>query len=112
MTSTRDVRTRPRQTLTATIADLQKWLATAPPGDAFVYHAGFLCMDRVAGSRLVEHHRRELGRVADAAMRLAETGQVHLVQRRHGAGDYTYIAIVSSSPRLSSGRNQMLETAS
>jgi hypothetical protein len=77
------------------MADLETWLAVAAPGDAFAYHDGFLCMDRVAGSRLLEGDRKELCRVADAVMSLAQSGHVHPVQRRHGQGDYTYIAIAS-----------------
>ena len=35
----------------------------------------------------------KLDRVAAALMTMAEAGQVHLLQRRHGPSDYTYIAV-------------------
>jgi hypothetical protein len=104
-------RMRARPILKATIADLENWLAIATPGDALSYHRGFLAMDRGVGSRLDEHDRNELGRVADAAMILARSGHVHLVQRRHGLDDYTYFAIASRSIRRSPAHTPMSEAA-
>jgi len=103
----RRIRTRP--TLKATVADLENWLAVAAPGDAFAYYNGFLAMDRAVGSRLGEDNRKELGRVADAAMTLARSGNVHLVQRRNCSDDYTYIAIASRSIRRGPGCKPTLE---
>ena len=106
----RRIRTRPA--LNATDADLENWLAVAAPGDALVYYRGFLAMDRGVGSRLGEDERRELCRVAGSAMTLVRSGHVHLVQRRHGPDDYTYIAVASRSIWRGPGRKQMLEAAS
>jgi hypothetical protein len=103
---------RPRPTLKVTIADLENWLAVAAPGDALEYHRGFLAMDRSVGRPLGDDDGKELNRVADAAMALAQSGLVHLVQRRHGSCDYTYIAIASRSIRRSPDRQALPETAS
>ena len=52
-------------------------------------------MDRGPGSRFGEEAGDELDRVATALMTMAEAGHVHLVQRRNGPNDYTYIAVMS-----------------
>lgn len=105
-------RMRARPTPSVTIADLENWLAIAAPGDALAYYRGRLAMDRSVGSRLGENDRKELGRVADAMMILAQSGHVHLVQRRHGLDDYTYIAIASRSIRRSPAHTPMSEVTS
>ena len=105
-------RDRPSLVLKATLADLDNWFGVATAGDGFEYHRGILAMDRGVGSRLGEDDRKELGRVADAAMILAKSGRAHLVQRRRGPDDYTYIALAGTSPRRIPGRKQMRETAS
>ena len=102
----------PKQRLPVDEADLRAWLAVAAPGDALAYYRGRLVMDRSIGSRLGEVDRKELGRVADAAMILARSGHVRLVQRRHGPDDYTYIAIASPSIGRSPARTPMSEAAS
>ena len=105
-------RIRIRPALTATVADLENWLAIAAPGDAFAYYKGFLALDRSVGSRLGEHDRRELGRVADAMMTLARSGHVHLAQRRNDRDNFTYIAVASRSIRRRAARVSPSETAS
>ena len=40
-----------------------------------------------------EPERKSLVAVARRAIQAAEDGLVHLVQRRHGPGDYSYLAI-------------------
>ncbi|MDK9720419.1 MAG: hypothetical protein OEL53_04460 [Rhodospirillales bacterium] len=79
---------------------LCSWLGKADPGEALEYHRGFLAIDiyRDAG-RVPETIRRELGRVARRAGWAAEQGLVHLVQRRHGADDYSYLLIARPRPR-------------
>jgi hypothetical protein len=106
-----NVRVRPPTRLLTTVADLENWLAVATPGDSFAYYKGYLAMDRGVGSRLGERDRKELCRVADAVMVLAQSGHVHPVQRRNGPGDFTYIAIASSSIRRSPARTPVSETA-
>ena len=51
------------------------------------------------GSKLESDDRRLLGRVAARAFRLAKEGKAHLVQRRHGEADYSYLLIVRPRPR-------------
>jgi hypothetical protein len=78
-------------------AEFEAWNEKALPGDTLEYHRGFLPLDRLpAGSRLGEQNARQLDRVAVDAMALAEGGRVHLVQRRHGYGDYSYIVVAAA----------------
>jgi hypothetical protein len=71
------------------------WLGTAAPGDMLEYHRGFLLLDiRPDGSRLAPANRNALVLVARRAFWAAEQGWVHLVQRRHGPDDFSYLAIV------------------
>jgi hypothetical protein len=80
--------------------DLQTWAAHAAPGARCVYHRGHLAEDRhPITSRLGEAARRQLDGTADLALAMAPTGQVLLVQRRHGDGDYSYLAIKATAPR-------------
>ncbi|HEY6992658.1 MAG TPA: hypothetical protein VH397_03020 [Xanthobacteraceae bacterium] len=51
------------------------------------------------GSRLVERERAELVRLARRAWLASERKLIHLVQRRHGPHDYSYLAIVRPKPR-------------
>jgi hypothetical protein len=84
--------------------DLCRWLGAAAPGDQLVYHRGFLAVDRdpIAG-RLTERERAELRRVARRAMLAAESGLADLVQRRNGAGDFTYVLIARARPKMAEG---------
>jgi len=41
---------------------------------------------------------RRLSRLARRALIFAEEGRAHLVQRRHGDGDYSYLAIKARTP--------------
>ena len=70
-----------------------RWLGQAKPGDRLEYHRGFLTVDRSSASRLAERERRALTKLADAVLKAAETDRVHLVQRRNGPADFTYLAI-------------------
>lgn len=80
------------------------WYGSAGPGDCIVYHRGFLAIEASPLTfKLPEPERRELLRVAQRALQLAENGLVHLVQRRNGEGDYTYLAIARPHPRQPSG---------
>jgi hypothetical protein len=69
------------------------WLARAEPGAALEYHRGLLVVDRSSGSELSNEERRTVARLADAALQAAEEGRVHLVQRRNGDFDFSYVAI-------------------
>jgi hypothetical protein len=69
------------------------WFERAEPRQRLAYHRGLLTRDRSPASELAEGDRRALAEIADAVFRAAEGGQVHLVQRRHGPFDFSYLAI-------------------
>ncbi len=70
------------------------WLGQANPGDALVYHRGLLALDVGLNNQILDSNaRRELARVARRAWWAASQGLVHLVQRRNGVDDFSYIAI-------------------
>jgi hypothetical protein len=95
---------RPRESLLNEPA-LCAWFGTASPGDRIEYWRGFLAIDAGASqSSLQPEDRRRLGRVAARAFRLAEQGKAHLVQRRHGPNDYSYLLIVRPQPRSARAR--------
>jgi hypothetical protein len=79
-----------------TKTEFRAWLARAKPGEQIEYHRGHLIWDRSPASGLTENARRALARVADAALKAAEDGLVHLVQRRNGPLDFNYLAIRAS----------------
>jgi hypothetical protein len=73
------------------------WLAMAMPGDSTVYYQGHLGRDRCRStSVLSEPDRLRLIALARQALLAAEDGRVHLIQRRHGEGEYSYIAVKAS----------------
>ncbi len=81
-------------------AALTAWFGAAAAGDRIEYWRGYLAIDANAtASKLEPDDRRELGRVAARAFRLAEQGKAHLVQRRHGEADYSYLLVVRPRPR-------------
>ncbi|HQS18443.1 hypothetical protein [Reyranella sp.] len=70
------------------------WIAQASPGDTLEYHRGFLALDACPDDQTPRSdERRELARVGHIAWRAAEKRLVHLVQRRNGPDDYSYLAI-------------------
>ena len=71
----------------------ERWVASAARGEQIAYHHGFLIMDRSPCSKLAAKRRRELARLADAALRAADAGRVRLVQQRRGPFDFAYLAI-------------------
>ena len=82
-----------------TDGELCGWLVKAEPGDTLEYHRGFLARDIVAhASRLSEHDRVELARLARCAWWANEQKLIHLVQSRHAPDDYSYLAIARSRP--------------
>ena len=86
---------------TKTVDELQVWLETSSPGERIEYHRGCLPLDRTLGfSELGEQRRHELNVIADRVQALAKEGRLILVQKRHGEGDYGYLAIkLKSKPR-------------
>ena len=85
--------------LPLTLAALERFLSTAKAGDTIEYFRGFLCLDRGAGSRFGDNAGEVLDHIATALMTMAEAGRVHLVQRRHGPFDYTYLAVMARGAR-------------
>jgi hypothetical protein len=80
--------------------DLCGWIGQAAPGEALEYYRGFLALDTFSqAQRLTERERAELVRVARRAWWASEQKLIHLVQRRHGPHDYSYLAIVRPKPR-------------
>ena len=76
------------------------WIAQAGPGDALIYNRGLLALDASPhGQTFHGQDRKELGRVARRAWWAAEQGLVHLVQRRNGPDDFTYLAIARPRPK-------------
>jgi hypothetical protein len=94
MISTMRDRTPPR--VLSSVAEFRGWLASSCPW--FEYHRGLLIWDRSPESKLSDADRRRLAKIADAAFEAAEQGQVHLVQRRRGPFDFSYLAIKSARP--------------
>ena len=76
------------------------WVGQAHPGAQLVYHRGLLALDASINSQTPKSDaRRELARVARRAWWAASQGLVHLVQRRNGPDDFTYLAIARPRPK-------------
>ena len=83
-----------------TEAALCAWLGAAAPGERLAYHRGFLARDTSPLTQLLpDAERRALLRLASRAWALAEAGLAHLVQRRHGEEDYSYLIVARPRPR-------------
>jgi hypothetical protein len=91
-----------------TAGRLWSWLARAEPGAALEYHRGLLILDRSPASELSEDERRTVARIADAALGAAGDRLVHLVQRRHGPFDFSYVAIKVAPARGKRVRRSLL----
>ncbi len=82
----------PRPVLDA--AAFAAWTGAAHPRSRVTYHRGHLCVDRPPRPDAADAEARAaLNRLANRAMQAAGRGLVHLVQQRHGEGDYSYVAI-------------------
>jgi hypothetical protein len=93
----------PPYRLRLTETDLCGWIGQAAPGDALEYYRGFLAMDTFSqAKRMAERERAQLARLARRAWWASEQKLVHLVQRRHGADDYSYLAIARPKPKQAS----------
>ena len=89
----------PTPILAIDTARFEAWLQTAHPGSLIEYHRGHLCIDRQPKlSDPSSEMRLELHHLAARAHRAVDQGLVHLVQQRHGDGDYSYIAIRARPP--------------
>jgi hypothetical protein len=86
--------------LTLSAIEFCGWLGQAEPGDVISYHRGFLILDRVPSKKdLPDVRSAELNLLANCAMRAAEHDLVHLVQRRNGSLDFSYLAIARPRKR-------------
>ena len=75
------------------------WLGQARPGESFAYHRGFLLLDSVRGASLFsERDRHELLRLRKRARWAEEQGLAHLIQKRNGPDDYSYLAVARPRP--------------
>ncbi len=76
------------------VAGFEGWLRAAHAGSRIAYHRGHLCVDRRQKIGAPDNEARAvLHDLATRALRAAEQGLVHLVQRRHGREDSSYLAI-------------------
>jgi hypothetical protein len=90
----------PRSSAILDEAALTAWFSAAAAGDRIEYWRGYLAIDaNPTGSTLEPDDCRQLGRVSARAFRLAEQGKAHLVQKRHGDADYSYLLVVRPRPR-------------
>ena len=87
----------------SSVAEFRGWLARTGSCQWFEYHRGLLIWDRSPESKLSDADRRRLAKIADAVFQAADQGQVHLVQRRHGPFDFSYLAIKSVRPATRRG---------
>jgi hypothetical protein len=99
----------PRKRLLMTEELFCDWLASAQPGQRVEYYRGLLLHDRMPSSTALQARDRvALVGLAKRAMQAAEDDRVLLLQRRHGDGDYSYIAVKASRrapPNKAGGRN-------
>jgi hypothetical protein len=74
-------------------AAFEAWLGQPAAGQEIEYYRGHLVWDRGSASRLSGRQRQALSRIADTLFSAAEEGRVHLVQRRNGPFDFSYLAV-------------------
>jgi hypothetical protein len=90
--------------LFVTDAYLCRWISQAAAGQTLEYFRGFLVVDRDSnGSRLRAEDQQELCLVADRARAAADSGFVHLLQRRYGTHDYGYLIVARPRALLPAG---------
>ena len=83
-----------------TEAALCAWRGAAAPGDAITDYRGTLSRSRCPQLALLSQEERvNLARLAARAWKLAEAGLAHLVQRRHGFEDFSYVLVARRRPR-------------
>ena len=67
------------------------FLANAPPGDAYIYHVGFLLQDRGVGGG--EHPGALPHKMGDIAWKSYKLGETVLLQKRLKEGQFVYLAV-------------------
>jgi len=79
---------------------LSAFIADALPGASVAYHIGELARDRYPVlSSLPDPQRQDLCVLADYALRLADAGWAHLLQRRLGSECFVYLLVVRQRRR-------------
>ena len=70
------------------------WIAHAAPGANTVYFRGHLAYDRMPSTNTFREPKRKAPRCRGGKGDAGSRGRsVHLVQRRHGPYDYSYLAV-------------------
>jgi hypothetical protein len=96
----RDLDARAGTSLPLTPDDFCSWIGKAAPGDRTVYYRGDLGRDRCRSTTsMSERGRQRLIALARQALIATEDGRLHLLQHRHGSGDYSYIAVRATTLR-------------
>jgi hypothetical protein len=79
--------------------EVGRWVREAYPGQSIQYFQGFLALGMDAHGRpLLEAERQATARVASRLWRAAQHDLVHLVQRRQGPNNWSYIAVARRLP--------------
>lgn len=73
------------------VADVRSWLYNAEPGENITYFRGVL--SRATGENGSPDVIRHLKAVAEELWDAGRAGYVHLVQKKNGLNDYSYMAI-------------------
>lgn len=90
--------------------ELCRRVAIAQPGATIAYYRGHLGVDRMPGTRrLTVDQRQRLAATASRALLMAGDDLVHLIQRRNGPEDFTYLLVVRPRPRRQQGAVQFAE---
>jgi len=88
----------PPRTLSA--AEFADWLQSADAGERLTYWRGHLALDASAlVSQLRGDDRIRLCSVSRLAWDMAQKGWIHLLQQRHGANDFSYVAVMRPRQR-------------
>ena len=71
-----------------------EWLKKARKGDRVTYFRGYLCDPWLQPYDKVKHEDHpKIKRFQQYVLGMYDTGKITLVQKRHGAMDYDYMAI-------------------
>lgn len=74
--------------------DMSVWFSKAKPGDAIEYYRGHLWVDIDKDATTLKPKAVKAAKaIGKYAMELSRDGWAHLVQRKHGAHDYSYLAV-------------------
>jgi len=84
----------------STVNEFKLWLAEAKPGERAEYHRGFLFEDTEPAVTSLDQEAMEEAQKTAACARYAQNvGHIELIQRKHGAFNYSYLAIAKASKK-------------